>query len=205
MGTLGTLGTALGLVALPEVAPPVVAQGPGDAPLAVAGAVLAAVNAGDAAALAALSSEATTLEILPGPAGGGVQIRGREAVLGIWRQAALAGLQARPVGPPRAVGGRVQWTLRFTDRELRARGQASQATLEATITAGRIEALTARVTGAIPLALFEALPGGVGLPRTGAGAPPGPGPRGAAGAALALSLAAAGLAVRRAWGLGPLP
>ena len=203
-GVLGTLGTAVVLVFVVGAPAPAAAQGSAPAPLAVAVAGLAAVNAGDVAALAALSSETTSLEILPGPAGCGLQIRGREAVLGFWRQAAGAGVQARPVGPPQAAGARVTWTLRFTDRELRARGQASQVTVEATVVAGRVEAVVARIAGPIPLSLFEALPGGVGLPRTGTGDRPGAGPRAAGSVALAAALGSvAALAARRGRPAGP--
>jgi hypothetical protein len=172
---------------------PVAAQARAGEPAAVALAALAAVNAGNPVAFATLSTEAVSLTILPGAAGAGVEVRGREAVAGVWRQAAAGGLQARAVGPPQAAGARVMWTVRYTTPALRAQGQAMQAELEASIPAGRIEALTARVTGAIPLAQYEALSGGVGLPRTGTGGRrwPESGMLGAGGAAAALALAAA--------------
>ena len=196
MHRLWLFGAALGLVAALVSPRAAAAQGPAPAPLAVVQAGLAAVNAGNTAALAVVTAETTALELLPGPAATGLRIEGQAAVLGFWRQAAAAGLQARPVGLLRVAGDRVSGTLRFTDRERRARGEAGQVTVEVTVVGGRVVALVARDLVTVPLGQYEALPGGVGLPRTGTGGGAGPGPRhaglgglaGLGGVALALAL-----------------
>jgi hypothetical protein len=82
------LGAVLGLVAALVSPGAATAQGPSPAPLAVVQARLAAVNAGDIAALTVITKETTSLELLPGRGGGGLRIEGREAVLAFWRQAA---------------------------------------------------------------------------------------------------------------------
>lgn len=68
------------------------------------------------------------------------------------------------MGPLRLAGDRVTGTLRFTDRDRRARGEAGQVTVEVTLVAGRVVAHVVRdlVTGS--LAQFESLPGGRGSP-----------------------------------------
>jgi hypothetical protein len=146
------------------------AQGLASGPLAVVSSGLAALNAGNIAALTVLATEDTTLELLPGPGNGRLRIVGRDAVLSFWRQGATGGLQARPVGPLRGVGDRVTGTLRYTTLELRARGQAGQVNVEVTVVGGRIAAIVARDVTFVPLAQFDALPAGVlGLPGTGTG------------------------------------
>jgi hypothetical protein len=166
---LWLLGVALWLVAALVSPRAADAQGPAPAPLAVVAAGLAAVNAGNVAALGVVITETTSLEIVSGPAATGLRIEGREAVLGFWRQAEAVGLQARPVGPLRVAGDRVTGTLRFTDRERRARGEAGQVTVEVAVAGGRIVALVVRDIVTVSLSQFEALPGGMGLPRTGTG------------------------------------
>src|SRR5262249_1384820 len=143
--TLGVLGAALALGAALLAAPgPAAAQARPADPLAVAMAGLAAVNAGDVAALPALTTDSPSLQEPPGPGGSGLRIEGQQAVLGFWRQGATAGLQARPVGTARVAGATVTWTLRFTDQGRRAQGEAGQVTVEVTVAGGRIAALAAR-------------------------------------------------------------
>jgi LPXTG-motif cell wall-anchored protein len=186
---LGLVGAALVLAA--ALAPPhtAAAQARATEPLAVALAGIAAVNAGDVAALVGLTTDATTIQILPSPPAvpePGTRISGREAVRAFWEQQVAAGLQARLVGPPRVAGPRVAWTQRHTTTPLRGQGQAIQGDLEATVAGGRVVALVARNYAVVPLSQFEALPAGLpaGLPRTGAGSLP-----------LALGLGGAALAL----------
>jgi hypothetical protein len=201
------LGAALGLGAALVWPRAAAAQGPAPAPapLAVVTAGLAAVNAGDVGALMGLTTAATSLELVAGAGATGLRIEGREAVLGFWRQAEAGGLQARPVGPLRVAGDRVTGTLRFTDRARRARGEAGQVTVEAAVAGGRVVALVVRDVVTVPLGQFEALPGGMGLPRTGTGggATPGPLPGGLAGLAGLAGLGGATLALALRGGRRP--
>jgi hypothetical protein len=71
----------------------------------------------------------------------------------------------------------VTGTVRFTDREWRARGEAGQVAVEVTVAGGRVVAAVARDYVVVSLAQFDALPGGAGLPRTGTGDVASSGPR----------------------------
>jgi hypothetical protein len=198
---LGALGVALLFSIVVASSRPAAAQGRSLDPPAVVLAGVAAVNTGDLAAVAALLADDATLEVLPGPAPGGLRLGGREAILAFWRQAVAAGVQARLAGPPRVAGERVTVVVRYTDTALRARGQAVQGTVETTVVAGRAVTVVVREVTPVPLALYEALPAGpagVGLPRTGAGAGATPlAAAGAAGAALTLTAALTAVLLRR--------
>jgi hypothetical protein len=203
---LGTLGAALLLSVVVAPSRPAAAQIPDPPAVVLAG--IAAVNTGNLTAVADLSAADVTLEVLPGPAAGGLRIGGREAILAFWRQAVAAGVQARLAGPPRVAGERVTVVVRYTDTALRARGQAGQGTVEATVVAGRAVTVVVREVTPVPLALYEALPAGstgVGLPRTGTGGSAGPTPFIGGGAALAIGAALVSALVRRGGWRPPQP
>jgi hypothetical protein len=206
MHWLWLFGAALGLIAALVSPRAAAAQGPTPAPLTVVLAGVSAVNSGNLNAMASLIGDDASLEVMPGPANPGLRIGGREAVIAFWRQTVTLGVQARLAAPPRVAADRVTLVVRFTDTELRARGQAGQGTVEALVVGGRVVTVVVREVTPVSLAQYEALPAGstgAGLPRTGTGGAPDRAAAGAGGAGLALAAAFSAALLRRGGGRHP--